>query len=82
MLKKMKNIPLVLIVIFSLTLILSTGCSSSKYTPEKVKYTTKPVASSKIKKVSRNHSRPVAKQTLPLEKKYIIRNTRTTSPPW
>lgn len=71
-----------LIAVFTLTLFLSAGCASTKYAPEKVKYTTKPAASSKIKKVSRNNSRPVAKQTIPLEKKYIIRNSRTSSPPW
>ncbi|MDD5507026.1 MAG: hypothetical protein PHD25_01690 [Bacteroidales bacterium] len=79
----MKKIPVVTVVLFSLILLLSGGCSSTTYTPEKVKYTTKPAYSSKIKKVSRSHSKPVVKQTYPLEKKYIIpNNKRTSSPPW
>lgn len=71
-----------MIALLSLTLLFSEGCASSKYTAEKVKYTTKPAYSSKIKKISRTHSKPIVKQTYPLEKKYIIPNKRTTSPPW
>ena len=82
MLKKMKKIPVVVIALLSLILLLSQGCSSAKYAPQKVKYTTKPANYSKAKKISRNRSNPVVKQTYPLEKKYIIPHKRTTSPPW
>lgn len=82
MLRKRKMIPVVVVALFSLMLIFSGGCSSTKYTPEKVKYTTKPAYSSKIKKISRSHSKPVVKNNYPLEKKYIIPNKRTASPPW
>ncbi len=79
---KYNKVSLFLIAILSFTLILSGGCATSKYSPEKVKFTTKPTISSRTKKVSRNNSRPMARQTLPLEKNYIIRGSRTTSPPW
>ncbi|MBP6978035.1 MAG: hypothetical protein PHD61_06015 [Bacteroidales bacterium] len=71
-----------LIAILSITLIFSGGCASTKYSPEKVRFTTKPSVSSKNKKICRNSSRPMAKQTYPLEKNYIIRGSRTTSPLW
>lgn len=82
MLGKINKMSLITAILFSLTVIITGGCSFPNYTPEKVRYTTKPTTTSKYKKISRNHSKPVVKQTYPLEKKYIIPHKRSSTPPW
>jgi hypothetical protein len=81
MTKFVRNV-LLPVLFASLLIGFAGGCSTEKYAAEKVNYTMIPSKMSKSKKISRNYSQPVAKQTTPLAKKYIIKNTRKTEPVW
>jgi hypothetical protein len=70
------------LILFASMIFVGSGCSTEKYAAAKVSYTTQPSKMSKFKKISRNTTSPMVKQSEPLAKKYIIKNTRRTAPPW